>query len=76
MNMVNTNENCLLVGNENNILEAHEIDVILKNEFLQGGNGELSSLDTWPELWVLKDSDYDSATSVIEISLSKYSDPE
>ena len=76
MNMVNTNESCLLVGNVNNILEAHEIDVILKNEFLQGGNGELSSLDTWPELWVLKDSDYDSATSVIENSLSKDSDPE
>ena len=46
MNMVNTNENCLLVGHVNNSLEAHEIDVMLNTEFFQGGNGELSSVDT------------------------------
>jgi len=76
MKMVYTNKNRLIVGNVKNILEAHEIDVFLKNEFSQGGNGELSPFDTWPELWVLNDSDYDSATSVIENSLSKDTDPE
>jgi len=76
MKMVYTNESRMLVGNAKNILESHEIDVILKNEFAQGANGELSPFDTWPELWVLNDSDHDKAVGVIENSLSKETDPE
>ncbi len=76
MKMVYTNENMLIVGNAKNILEAQEIEVILKNEFLQGAVGELAACDAWPELWVVNDSDYESAASVIENSFSKETDPE
>ena len=74
MKMVYTNENSLLVGNAKNILEAHGIEVILKNEYSQGAVGEISAFDAWPELWVV--NDYAYAIKVIENSLSKDTDPE
>lgn len=76
MKLIYTHENRLLVGNAKNILEANGIDVILKNEFSQGGVGELSAIDSWPQLWILNDADYDKAASVMENSLSKDTDPE
>ncbi|NHN38640.1 DUF2007 domain-containing protein [Pseudomaricurvus alcaniphilus] len=76
MKLIYTNENRLLVGNVQNILEAHNIEVILKNEYSQGAVGELSVFDSWPELWILMDSDYEKAVKVIENYKSKESDPE
>ncbi|MBR9912871.1 MAG: DUF2007 domain-containing protein [Gammaproteobacteria bacterium] len=76
MKLIYTNENRLLVGNVQNILEAHNIEVILKNEYSQGAVGELSVFDSWPELWILMDSDYEKAVKVIKNYKSKESDPE
>ena len=76
MKLVYTNENRLLVGNAKNLLEAESIDVFLKNEFAQSGIGETSPIDTWPELWVLNDGDYDRAVTILENSLSAESAPE
>jgi hypothetical protein len=39
--------------------------VFLKNEFAGGGSGELAPLDTWVELWIVNDADYDQAMSII-----------
>lgn len=70
MKMVYTHENSLLVGNARNLLEQAGITVIMKNEFTSGGTGELSFLDTWPEIWVLDNADYPRAVRVIETALS------
>jgi len=61
-----TNENLFLVGNAKNIVEESGIEVILKNEYAAGGSGELSPLDTWPELWVIHDADYEKAMELLE----------
>jgi len=68
--LIYTNENRFLVGNAKNIVENSGIEVVVKNEYAPGGVGELSPLDTWPELWVRNDSDYESAISLIESVVS------
>jgi hypothetical protein len=76
MRLIYTNENRLLVGNAKNILEAHGIEVFLKNEFSQSAIGETSPLDTWPELWLLNDSAYEEAHEILESSLADETAPE
>jgi hypothetical protein len=68
--LVFTHENSLIVGNARGLLEAAGIDVVIRNEFSQGGLGELSAFDTWPELWVLADKDYQRAVALLDRSLS------
>jgi hypothetical protein len=69
LKLVFTHENPLIVGNARGVLEAAGIDVVVRNEFAQGGLGELSVFDTWPELWVLADLDYRRAVAVLEASV-------
>lgn len=70
MKLVYTHENRFLVGNAHNILEQAGIRVVWKNEFSSSAIGEVSPFDTWPELWVLNDDDYEHATHVITNALS------
>jgi hypothetical protein len=71
MRKVYTNENRFFVANARNILESHGIDVFLKNEFVSSAVGEVSPFDSWGELWVTDDADYDKACKIIEGALSK-----
>jgi hypothetical protein len=64
MKMVYTNENNFLVNNVKNMIEAQEIKTFLKNEFSQGAAGEISTFDSWPEVWVYDDSDFDRAVEI------------
>lgn len=41
-----------MVTNVKNLLEASHIPCEIRNEFAQGGVGELSFVDAWPEVWV------------------------
>lgn len=52
MQKVYTAQTLLAVTHIKNLLEAARIPVELRNEFSAGGMGELSFIDTWPELWV------------------------
>ena len=70
MKMVYTNESSFIVGNAKNILEAHGIGVILKNEHASSVIGEVSAFDAWLEIWVKNDDDYPNACKIIESSLS------
>jgi hypothetical protein len=73
--MVYTNENRFFVANARNILESHGIDVFLRNEFASSAIGEVSPFDTWVEVWLRNDTDYERACSIIENSLSKEDEP-
>ena len=68
MKMVYCNENHFLVNNVKNLIEAQEISTFIKNEFAQGAGGEISAFDTWPEVWVVNDSDFDRATEILKSS--------
>ncbi|WP_448566447.1 putative signal transducing protein [Thalassotalea ganghwensis] len=65
MKMVYTHSNRLIVGNIKNLVESQRIDVFVKNEYAQGAIGEISTLDCWPELWVINDHDYSKAMAVV-----------
>ncbi|MFT6927465.1 MAG: hypothetical protein ACJAZP_003101 [Psychromonas sp.] len=68
MKMVYSNENQFLVSNVKNLIEAQEIDTFIKNEFAQGAAGEISPLDSWPEVWIYNDSDFDRAVEIVTLS--------
>jgi hypothetical protein len=56
------------VSNVKNLIEAQEINTFLKNEFAQGAVGEISVFDSWPEVWVVDDSDFDRAIEIVKSS--------
>ena len=76
MKMIYTNKHRLFVGNMKHLLEAHGIEVILKNDYSLSGFPGVSVFDDWPELWIINDSDCDNANKIIEASLSKETEPE
>ena len=66
MKLIYTNENRFIVSNIQNIIENAGIEIHLKNEYVAGGAGDLSPFDTWLELWVENDTDYNRAMDIIE----------
>ena len=68
MKMVYTNENHFLAHNVKNIIETQGINTFIKNEFSQGAVGEISAFDSWPEIWVFDDSDYERAVEIVKSS--------
>ncbi len=65
MKLIYTNENRFIVNNIKNIIQNAGIELFIKNEYISGAAGDLSPFDTWLELWVTQDSDYDKAIKLI-----------
>ncbi|NOQ93855.1 MAG: DUF2007 domain-containing protein [Methylophaga sp.] len=76
MKLIYTNENRYLVHNIQNIVENSGITIMLKNEFAAGAAGDLVPHETWLELWVLNDNDYDKAIAAIDSSFSSVNETE
>ena len=55
----------MLVELAKNLLVENGLHVFLKNEFALGGAGELAAIDTWVELWIEDELEYDIAKSII-----------
>ncbi|MGB5446089.1 MAG: DUF2007 domain-containing protein [Psychromonas sp.] len=70
MKLVYSNESHFLVSNIQNLIEAQGINTFLKNEFAQGAVGEISVFDSWPEVWVIDDADFDRAVEIVKASQS------
>jgi len=71
MRMIYTHENRLMTHNIKNLLEAKGIEVMMKNDPLQGAVGELSAFDAWSEVWIVNDEHFDYAESIIKDGLSE-----
>lgn len=74
MKLLYTNENRYLVNNIQNIVDNAGISTMLKNEFAAGAAGDLVPHETWLELWVIEDQDYDKAVLLLNNTFSKPSD--
>ena len=61
MRKVYTSHNSAIIGHVRQVLENHAIRSIVRNDFLLGGAGELPVNETWPEIWVVDDRDFDRA---------------
>lgn len=66
MKKVYTHESLMFVHNAKHFVEEAGINCIMKNEYASGGAGDLSPFDTWPELWVVDDSDYEQAVALLQ----------
>ncbi|KAA9130484.1 DUF2007 domain-containing protein [Marinihelvus fidelis] len=55
----------LEAGRIRSLLEAHDIDVFMKNEFAGGALGDLPFLEVAPQLFVVNDDDAPAARRLI-----------
>ena len=61
-----THENRMILFNLRNVLEGEGIETRVVNEFAGGGAGDLPAFDTWPELWVADEQQFDRARRVVD----------
>ena len=66
MRKVYTSDNSAIIGHARQVLENHAIPCVVRNDFLLGGAGELPVNETWPELWVIDDRDFDRARALVD----------
>ena len=66
MKKVFSNQDILLIGHLKNVLETFEIECTIKNIYLASAVGEIPPIECWPELWVLDDSRYEEALTVLK----------
>ena len=66
MRKVYTSDNSAILGHARQVLENDSIRCIVRNDFLLGGAGELPVNETWPELWVIDDADFDRARALVD----------
>ena len=65
MNLIYTHPSNILVAQARNSLELAGIQCVLRNEFAAGAMGELAPISVWPELWLLRDRDFERASLVL-----------
>ncbi len=66
MKKLYTNENRMIIFNLKNVLEAEGIDCSVINEFASGGAGDLATFDTWPELWINDENQFEKAREIMQ----------
>jgi hypothetical protein len=69
MKKVTSADTVVMISHYKNILEAEGIPCQVRNEHLNQIYGEMPFTEVWPELWVLKDIDYDRAKQLIDAAI-------
>ncbi len=66
MKLVFTHPSPVIVAQARNELERAGIECVLRNEYAAGAVGELAPIETWAELWVLRDHQWQAAKTIVE----------
>jgi len=66
MKKLYTHENRMIIFNLKNVLEAEGINVVVMNEFASSGAGDLATFETWPELWVENEAQFERAEVILK----------
>ena len=66
MKKLTSADSLITINHYKNLLGAEGIRSEIRNEFLGGILGEMPFVETWPELWVCNDLDFDRAKQLIE----------
>ena len=66
MKKLTTSESLVTINHFKNVLESEGIPCRIKNEYLGGIAGEMPLTETWPELWVLNELDFDRARQLLD----------
>ena len=69
MKKVTSADTVVMANHYKNILEAEGIPCQIRNEHLNQIYGEMPFTEVWPEIWVLKDIDYDRAKQLIDAAI-------
>ena len=65
MKKLTTAASRVMIYHYKNLLEAEGIPCQVRNEHLGGVLGEIPFPETWPQLWVVNDLDYDRAKQLL-----------
>lgn len=71
MKLLHTQENAFSLSSIQNLVEAEGIATVMKNQFLGSGSGEVPHFETWPELWVCDDEDFERAKQLLDHVLAQ-----
>jgi hypothetical protein len=74
MQKLYTHENRIIIFNLRNVLEGKGIETIIMNEFASGGAGDLATFETWPELWIENEQQFEQAEAIVKNILQNRED--
>lgn len=66
MKKLTSAESIITINHYKNLLAAEGIATRVRNEHLGSIVGEMPFVETWPQLWVVNDLDFDRAMQLIE----------
>lgn len=66
MKKLTTAESLITIRHYRNLLESEGIACQIRNEYLGSILGEVPFFETWPELWIVRDLDFDRAKQLID----------
>jgi rubrerythrin len=66
MKKLTSADSTITINHFRNLLAAEGIRTQIRNEHLGSIMGEMPFVETWPELWVVNDLDFDRAKQLIE----------
>ena len=76
MKKLTSAESTITINHFKNLLESEGIPTQIRNEHLGSIMGEMPFFETWPQLWVVNDLDYDRAKQLIEGAALEESPPD
>ena len=65
MKKLTSAETIVTITHYQNLLAAEGIKTEIRNQHLGGIMGEMPVFETWPQLWVINDLDFDRASQLI-----------
>jgi len=65
MKKLTSSESLITIHHYKNLLASEGIPSKIRNEHLGSIMGEMPFVETWPELWVINDLDFDRATQLL-----------
>jgi len=65
LKLVHTHPSHIVVAQARSALELGGIRCVIRNEYAAGAMGELAPIDVWPQLWILRDRDFERAALLL-----------
>jgi len=66
MKKLTSAESLITINHYKNLLASEGIPTEIRNQHLGSIMGEMPFFETWPQLWVVNDLDFDRATQLLE----------
>lgn len=70
MKKLTSADSLILINHYRNVLDSEGIPCEVRNKHLGSIYGEMPFAETWPELWIRNDMDFDRARQLIDDSIT------